>query len=127
MHDFLAWNRCFVVRCSASRRSSRRCSPILRSTKRIKLFSLSSSPNSRNFPFIRCPPNHQVKARFSSYLRHKWIEFISKSGCLWLSRKRLSEQSNPSNSREFEASLDVAPACAYSKKKPQGWEPCSFY
>src|SRR6266576_1201775 len=73
MHDFLAWIRCFVVRCSASRRSSRRCSLILRSAKRTKLFSISPRPNNRNFPFISCPPN-----------QHKWIEFISASGCLRL-------------------------------------------
>src|SRR5881275_724296 len=39
MHDFLAWSRCFVVRCAARCRSSRRCSRIVRSTKALKLCS----------------------------------------------------------------------------------------
>ena len=89
MHDFFAWIRCFVVRCSASRRSPWRCSPIFRSTKRIKLFAISSRPNNRNFPFISCPPIIQIRCDDKvlvvgrlSYLRHKWIEFISASGCL---------------------------------------------
>jgi hypothetical protein len=38
-----------------------------------------------------------------SYLRHKWIESISASGCLWPSRVSLS------------------------KKAPQGVGPCDFY
>src|SRR4029453_2526114 len=109
-HDFLAWNWCFVRRCSASRRSSRRCSRILRSTKRTMLLSTSSRPNNRNFPFTICSPSYSNRRCNDKVLivgrlfdlRHKWIESISVFGCLQL-------------------------WTSLAKKKPQGLEPCGFY
>jgi hypothetical protein len=44
MHEFLAGSWCFVVRCSASRRSFRRRSRIFRSTRVLKLSGTQSRP-----------------------------------------------------------------------------------
>src|SRR5438270_6106605 len=49
MHDFLALNRCFVVRCSVNLRSSRRRSRIVRSTRALNLPSIQSRLNNRIF------------------------------------------------------------------------------
>ncbi len=63
MHEFLAGSWCLVVRCSASRRSFRRRSRILRSTRVLKLSGTQSRPIKRNFSFIILLPNDSLRVR----------------------------------------------------------------
>jgi hypothetical protein len=110
MHEFLAGSWCFVVRCSASRRSFRRRSRSLRSTRVLKLSVTQSRPVKRNFSFIILLPNDSIRVRPKAFpvriaspvpKLHESIAFTSASGCpvLWDRRDYASKAMTSSGDR----------------------------
>ena len=98
-----------------------------------ELFSISPRPNNRNSPFIISPSINQTggaTTRFLSlglsYLRHKWIGFISASGCLWPSRRAALKLTSDPLAHE-NLNETGCHGATLIKKAPQGLGPCGFW